>query len=145
MVNIVLHCQTGKGNNDDFYGQDGMIHTDLQKAVRTEVNFKGFGGFLTEDNLDNFLEACQEADVILLDAWTHPIAWDLFDNFDPYKAMANIAAKIKKINPQALVFALMMEGINTKAVHMYAKPIANYYCETIKGVLHWLNAKKANQ
>lgn len=135
MIKIVLHCTASSGSKDPHYGDRGCLYFEYKKMADTEVQLHGFGGFIDGNEKEKFLEACANADIIIIDAWNHPPddSWIHSSNHDPYKSMANIAKEIKKVNPFAHLFADLMEGIREVEVHKYARPIN-----------HWVD-KKAMQ
>ena len=148
MIKVVLHCQVCEGNEDKMYGQGGVIHKELEALAGEEINFVGFGGFLAGQDLFKFLGECKEADLVILDAWTHPEHKDwIKDNFkfDPHEAMADVAKWVKDVNPGVIMFADLMEGKYEVAVHKHAKPLPYWADKCLEPVLRYLKAKKKNQ
>jgi hypothetical protein len=145
-VKVVLYCQACKGNdNDGVYGENQMIHRELQKKAGCEIQYRAFGGHLVADNLDAFLHEAKTANIVLLDAWTHgeklsscEKAWD---------EMAVIARSIQRLNPEAVVFAELMEGHDKVAVHQVpgVEAFKEWEEQPIIEAIKWQNLKQENK
>ena len=126
-LKVVLHCQSSKNENDAFYGNNGAVHLEIEKKFGEKISFVGFGGYLAGENLNRFLKECEDADVVIVDAWTHPEDRDWYGKgFEPEKTMASVARSITAANPKAVLFADLLEGTRKVAVHKYAMPIHSW-------------------
>ncbi len=160
-IKVVLHCQASNGPDDPMYGINGYIHRTLEESSGCQIEFVTFFGYLdlkaherwrSDSGADvarmqAFISACSDADIVLVDAWTHPENPDYWGSVKESQAeMAKIMAIVKSHNPQALRFALLMEGEDKVAVHReggcYAIPIKHYVEMKIALAINYLGAKK---
>jgi hypothetical protein len=83
---------------------------------------------LDGETLDNFLDECKNAQIIITDYWNHPvdekdilgIDWD-----DPFISMANVVKKAKEKNPKAAFFATMKRNeIGSISTLVHTKELA---------------------
>jgi CheY-like chemotaxis protein len=116
MKKILLHCMANHGTNDPLYGPNGVVHRDLEEKTGQKLTYVGFGGYLHGDHAEAFIKEAADADVILLDAWTHPEGDDWYKTIDPHEASASIARRLQK-SSKAKIFAQLMEGVREVAVH----------------------------
>jgi hypothetical protein len=145
-VKVVLYCQSCHGNDSDgVYGENRMIHHELQKKAGCDIEYRAFGGHLKADNLESFLNEARTANVVLLDAWTHA------ENFkscqEAWTEMAMIARRIQGLNPEAVIFAELMEGCKKVAVHRVAgvDAFADWSDEAVIEAIKWQNQKQQNK
>ncbi len=137
-VRVILHVMFGGGSNDSHYGANGYVHLELQEKAGVEIDFVSFSGtYLHGNDLERFLRECEDAQVIVLDAWNHPLNKDYGSREwnDPHESMARIARQISRINPSAQIFADLMESFNKVAVHEIAEPIKTWTDKKIVGAI----------
>ncbi|MFA6445722.1 MAG: hypothetical protein WCW14_00525 [Candidatus Paceibacterota bacterium] len=133
-IKVVLHVMAGQGTSDSCYGNDGVVFHELEDRSGVKLDFVSFcGQFLDGQTIDRFIAECRDAQVIIVDAWNHPLrdtrTWP--QNFDPEGSMAQIVQRVIRDNPTAQIFADLMEGVRKVAVHQYAKPIKSWTDESI--------------
>lgn len=140
---VVLHCQVSTGKSDPCYGENGMIRHDLEEMFGEPINFRGFGGYLDGSTREEFMTECKDAEVVVVDAWTHPpgptSSWGVKD---PHETMLEIVREVRRINPRAILFADLMEGKYEVAVHSIAKPIRSWTDDPIVSALEIVRARK---
>jgi len=128
-IKLVLHVMA-YGNDQDLYNPGGLLERQYKEylnASSIEFEYISYAGqYLEGEVLENFLNDCSNADIILLDGWNHPNydKWNM-DDLDPYESMANVAKKIKQLNPNAYIFAQRIMGENLK-VHQFAIPFNSF-------------------
>jgi len=122
-VKVVVYCQENKPDVDSYFKINGCLNLNLQEKSGAEIIYKDFGGHLTGDNREKFLAECVDADVVILDAWTHPE--DSYAVTEAQDEMLKIARAICSKN-KTDVLAELMEGLHEVAVHTVAKPIRDY-------------------
>ncbi|HRY31052.1 MAG TPA: hypothetical protein P5328_01545 [Candidatus Paceibacterota bacterium] len=125
----MLYCCVGKGPEDPFYGDRGVIFHELQRESGAELDFVSFGqGALQGDSEERFIEECSNAEIVIVDAWNYPMGES---GEDAQESMAQIVRRVLQRNPGARAFALLMESHYKVAVHQYAEPIQDYASQEV--------------
>ncbi|MFH2231778.1 MAG: response regulator [Patescibacteria group bacterium] len=133
-VKVVLYCQgssydKGTPEQDPNYGAKGMIRRDIERVVGS-IEYHNFSGYLAGKNLQDFMEQAKDADVVILDAWTHFVsdrAWGGHNSELAQEEMADVARRVGAANPKVEILAELMEGSFEVAVHAHAKPFPGYW------------------
>ena len=123
----------------DFAGYGGNLRPAWGDWSQSNLN--DLGGFLTDEHflrasqyeddgsmnskVAAFINAAKLADVVILDAWAGPTI-GYVERREPYIRMAKFAAAVRYHNPEAKVFAILMEGKKTVEVHQFAEPIVDW-------------------
>lgn len=115
MKKVVLYCCVATQENDFVYGPNGMVITDLKAAVGEDITYVSFGGYLDDQKMAALVDASRDADVVLLDAWSHREQFNSMD--DAERRVAEAAQRVMSANPRTVVFAELMEGVREVAVH----------------------------
>lgn len=139
LVKVVVHCQA---NTRHITGEKG-VKWNLERQLGYCLAYSPFTGYLAGDKLQAFLKECQEADVVITDAWTHPEKKPI-NATKAEKEMRQIVEKIKIINPTAVIFTQLMAGKQEVVAHQIAKPHENYQDESIIFALTNAQALKRN-
>jgi hypothetical protein len=137
-VKIVLHVAGLEyQENDEIYGKNGFVFQQYSNFFLNEdvqLEYVSFAEkFLNGQNLQDFMSECASADIILIDCWNHPtnnMLWLHNRDFNAYESMAQIAEKLTSLNPEAKVFAQLMDGREQK-VHNFAIPFNEIFDEII--------------
>ena len=135
-VKVVLHTMSGQGVvHDSIYGTTGHVRRALQKKTGVDIDFVSFcGQYLDGETLTLFLNECKDAQVVITDAWNHPLNNDYINDQgwkNPEQSMANVVSQIALINPQAKIFSQLLEGVRKVAVHQHAEPHTGYTDDVI--------------
>ena len=125
MIKVTLFCSASSGEDDCTFGVGGRIHSVYERMLGEKIGFAAFGGCIEGYEIEKFFAACKNSEVVILDIW----------NCGSKENMANIAEKIQKINPSAILFAVLQEGRFRVAVHQYAKGVENWDSQELKGAL----------
>lgn len=115
---VVFYCSASKGDNDSYYGIDGLLNKEYERLSGTEIEFHTFGGTL---NNTLFAEAVKGSHVVITDAWMN----------GDCDRMASAVKTARAISPGAAFFAELMEGSYEVAVHKYAIPFKDWTDECI--------------
>lgn len=147
MIKVVLFCQACEDESDALYGVDGLIHHKIKEVIEAPVEFISFGGYIGGDRAGGFIETCGDADLIILDAWTHPThpTQGSWSSEDAQSEMARIANRILAANPKVILFAQMLEGAYEVEVHQYALLVSSHKDEVIFSAARYVHARKISR
>lgn len=139
-VKVVLHCQV----DGDIYTSQGKggIKGWLEEKFGEDIVYRPFSGHLVGTNLSQFLAECQDADLVVTDAWTHPEN-NLISTKEAQEKMADVLRQVQKINPEAVLFAELMEGVHEVAAHRIAQAHTCYRDDCIIGAMEQVRAWKS--
>jgi len=142
-VKVVLHVMADESGSYSPYKTNGSIHLELEEKAGVKIDFVSFCGmYLDGEVLERFLTECEDAQVVIVDAWNHPLNkhYDSPGWLDPEESIAKIAEQVIRINPLVKIFADLMEGRHEVAVHKVAEPIRywadNNVIEAVKRSIH---------
>ena len=121
-IKVVLFCSAWKKNDPIFK----VCKAEYEKMAGMEVSVSEFGGYLEGEKKTRFLKESETADIIITDAWnysSHGSAESL------KKSMADIVQTASYENPQAKIFADLMDGLYEVEVHKISgvTPHVGYY------------------
>jgi len=142
-IKVVFHVMA----TGSYYETNGQLHHELETKARVKINFVSFSGmFLGGDTLKRFLLECKDAEIVIVDAWNHPLNknYDSYDWTDPEGSIAEIVKEVIKINPLAKIFADLMEGKHKVAVHEVAEPIKHWTDKEIIEAIKCAQGRSSN-
>jgi len=124
---LILHSDySDHPGHNPFFGRNGVIHKNLQKAIGKEIQWHFFGGFITE-NRKMFWEKISRADILLcppsnMDNTDVNMHWDHAE-IDMIKQIE----KIKKLNPKIKIIYFDRAHFLTKKLQRYGKFIKDIH------------------
>lgn len=142
-VKVVVHCQA------DWTDRIDILRRDLEDQLSAEgaLEIRGFFGYLQGLKLEDFLNACEKADVVITDAETgdeldSAVYWT---SKQAEESMLEVLQRVRTRNPKAKLFAQLMEGVHKVAAHRIATPHENYSDGNIISALEEAHIWKAKE
>lgn len=131
-------------NLSTYYAVGGFVHQELEKELGETINFHPCNGYLAGKNLNDFLEACEDADLIITDAWSHSSNLESIENST--KLLSDTLKSIKKfLAPNAIIVSQLLDDDIETSVHEIGTPFMNWTDEVVMAALHEAKSKSTNK